>query len=294
MGAVHAGPRQHEFLCRRQGDRSIESGHRMRSSWHTTLGALLVASCASTAPPETEGQGKLDPDWRPGGTKLPGSDDSDGMTIDRAKGALQQRDVDKVLDKQVRSLTPCYEQAGSAQKYAGGDVKLRFFVTSSGDVSNVLVTESDVGNFEVERCLVTEGRKLKFPPPEGSKATDFEYALRFQPSGNARVVEWDDGALAREVAQLSPRLAACGSLGPKPVRAVVYIQPGGTVGSVGLACGGPIDVQASTCAVEQIRKWKLRDDRQHIVRAGFTVSAAPAPAPAERAKLKRSTHRRRG
>jgi len=265
----------------------------MRSSWHSTLGALLLAACASSPPPEPE-QGKLDPDWRPGGTKLPGSDDSDGMKIDVAKGALDQRDVDKVLDRQVQSLTPCYEQAGPTQKYAGGDVKLRFFVTSSGDVSNVLVTASDVGNFEVERCLVTEGRKLKFTPPEGAKATDFEYALRFQPSGNARVVEWDDGALARDVAQLAPRLAACGSLGPNPVRAVVYIQPGGAVGSVGLACVGPIDVQASTCAVEQIRKWKLRDDRQHIVRAGFTVSATPPGTPAARAKLKRSTQRRRG
>jgi hypothetical protein len=266
----------------------------MRSSWHSTLGALLLASCASTPPPESD-QGKLDPDWRPGSTKLPGGEDSDGMTIDRAKGALNQRDVDKVLDRQVQSLTPCYEHAGPAQKYAGGDVKLRFFVTSSGEVSNVLVTESAVGNFEVERCLVTEGRKLKFPPPDGAKATDFEYALRFQPSGNARVVEWDDAALSRDVAQLSHHLAACGSLGPKPVRAVVYIQPGGNVGSVGLSCGGPIDVQASTCAVEQIRKWKLRDDRQHIVRAGFLVSAAPSPAaPASRAKLKRSAHRRRG
>jgi len=264
----------------------------MRSSWHSTLGALLLASCASTPPPETD-QGKLDPDWRPGSTKLPGSDDRDGMKIDVAKGALDQRDVDKVLDRQVQSLTPCYEQAGPAQKYAGGDVKLRFFVTSSGEVSNVLVTASDVGNFEVERCLVTEGRKLKFPPPQGGRATDFEYALRFQPSGNARVVEWDDGALAHDVAQLSHHLAACGSLGRQPVRAVVYIQPGGTVGSVGLACGGPIDVQASTCAVEQIRKWRLRDDRQHIVRAGFLVSAVPAPTPpAAKAKVKRSTRRR--
>src|SRR4051794_5862054 len=266
----------------------------MRSLWHSTLAALLTVSCASAPEPEPD-HGKLDPDWRPGSTRLPGSADDDGLAIQRAKGALDQRDVDKVLDKQVQSLTPCYEHAGPAQKYAGGDVKLRFFVTSSGEVSNVLVTESAVGNFEVERCLVTEGRRLKFPPPEGGKATDFEYALRFQPSGNARVVEWDDGALARDVAQLSHHLATCGSLGPKPVRAVVYIQPGGTVGSVGLACGGPIDVQASTCAVEQIRKWRLRDDRQHIVRAGFLVSAAPTPAaPAVRAKLKRSTHRRRG
>jgi hypothetical protein len=276
---------------------SIESGHRMRSSWHSTLALLfLAASCASGPQPEPD-QGKLDPSWRPGGTRLPGSEDNDGMTLERSKGALNQRDVDRVLDRQVQSLTPCYEQAGAAQKYAGGDVKLRFFVTSSGEVSNVLVTESAVGNFEVERCLVTEGRRLKFPPPEGNRATDFEYSLRFQASGNARVVEWDDGALARDVAQLSHHLAACGSLGPNPVRAVVYIQPGGTVGSVGLACGGPMDVQASTCAVEQIRKWRLRDDRQHIVRAAFLVSAAGAPAPATpaaRARVKRSTHRRRG
>jgi hypothetical protein len=268
----------------------------MRSSWHSTLGALLLASCASAPEPESD-QGKLDPSWRPGSTRLPGSDDKDGMTIERTKGALDQRDVDRVLDRQVQSLTPCYEQAGAAQKYAGGDVKLRFFVTRLGEVSNVLVTSSDVGNFEVERCLVTEGRRLKFPPPDGDRATDFEYTLRFQPSGGSRVVEWDDEALSRDVAQLSHHLASCGSLGPQPVRAVVYIQPGGAVGSVGLSCGGPIDVQASTCAVEQIRKWRLRDDRQHIVRAGFLVSAtsAPAPAaPAAKSKAKRSTHRRRG
>jgi hypothetical protein len=269
----------------------------MRSLRHSTLAALLAASCASAPEPQPD-QDKLDPNWRPGSTRLPGSEGDDGMVLEHAKGALDQRDVDRVLDQQVQSLTPCYGQAGDAQKYASGDVKLRFFVTKTGEVSNVLVVESKVGNFEVERCLVTEGRRLKFPPPRGEHATDFEYSLRFQASGNARVVEWDDDVLARDVAQLSHQLASCGSLGPTPVRAVVYIQPGGAVASVGLACGGPMDVEASTCAVEQIRKWRLRDDRKHIVRAGFTVSAAgaaPAPPPAARARAtKRTTPRRRG
>ena len=271
----------------------------MRSPRHSILLALLCTSCASAPEPKPEaGGGKLDPSWRPGQSRLPGSDDDDGLTMEPAKGALDQRDVDRVMDKRVQALTPCYEQAGAAQRYAGGDVKLRFFVTSFGEVSNVLVVASDVGNFEVERCLVTEGRRLKFPPPRGGKATDFEYSLRFQASGGARVIEWDDGVLAKDVAQLSYHLAPCGSLGPKPVRAVVYIQPGGTVASVGLACGGPIDVEASACAVGQIRKWRLRDDRKHMVRAGFMVSAAGAPppaTPAARARpAKRSTHRRRG
>jgi hypothetical protein len=269
----------------------------MRSLRHTTLSALLAASCASAPEPQSD-EGKLDPSWRPGSTRLPGSEDDDGLTLEHAKGALDQRDVDRVLDKRVQSLTPCYEQAGDAQKYAGGEVKLRFFVTKVGEVSNVLVVASDLGNYEVERCLVTEGRKLKFPPPRGDHATDFEYSLRFQSSGSARVVEWEDEILAKDVAQLSHGLASCGSLGPTPVRAVVYIQPGGNVASVGLACAGPMDVEASACAVEQIRKWRLRDNKSHIVRAGFMVSttgAAPPPPPALRAKAaKRSTHRRRG
>jgi hypothetical protein len=268
----------------------------MRSLRHTTLAAVFAASCASAPEPEPD-QGKLDPDWRPGSTRLPGSEEDDGLALEHAKGALDQRDVDKVLDKRVQSLTPCYEQAGPAQKYAGGDVKLRFFVTKAGEVSNVLVVASDVGNYEVERCLVTEGRKLKFPPPRGDHATDFEYSLRFQASGQDRVVEWGDGVLAKDVAQLSPQLNACGSLGPTPVRAVVYIQPGGSVASVGLACTGPMDVEASACAVEQIRKWRLRDDRKHIVRAGFVVGPAGAasPPPAAKARaVKRTPPRRRG
>ena len=270
----------------------------MRSPWHTTLAAAFFAASCASAPESQPDDSRLDPNWRPGSTRLPGSEDEDGLTLEHSKGALDQRDVDRVLDRQVQSLTPCYEQAGEAQKYAGGEVKLRFFVTKAGEVSNVLVVASDVGNYDVERCLVTEGRKLKFPPPRGDHATDFEYSLRFQSSGNARIVEWDDGVLARDVAQLSHQLHACGSLGPTPVRAVVYIQPGGSVASVGLACAGPMDVEASACAVEQIRKWRLRDNKSHIVRAGFMVSAngaAPAPPPAAKAKaVKRSTHRRRG
>lgn len=263
-----------------------------RQSW-TLLALGLGLGCASAPPPPPEESG-LGPGWRPGGARIPIGEEDDGMEVEGTKGALDQRDVDKVLDERVRSLTPCYQQAGAAQRYAAGDVKLRFFVTSLGEVSNVLVVSSAIGNYEVERCLVTEGRKLKFPPPRGEKATDFEYALRFQASGEEKVVDWDDDVLAREAAQRAGQLASCGRLGPKPVRAVVYIQPGGAVASVGLACPGPMDQEASACAVEQIRKWRLPDDRKHIVRASFMVGA-PAPAAPSRARAaKRAGRRSRG
>jgi hypothetical protein len=268
----------------------------MRDPRQVIVAAVLVVSCASAPEPKPDEGGKLDPSWRPGGTRIPGGED-DGMAIEVSKGALDQRDVDRVLAKRVGSLTPCYEQAGPAQKFASGDVRLRFFVTSSGDVSNVLVVSSAIGNFDVERCLIIEGRRLKFPPPEGGRATDFEYSLRFHASDEHRVIDWDEEVLAKEVAPRTSQLAPCGSLGPTPVRAVVYIQPGGAVASVGLACEGPVDLTASACVAEQIRKWRLPDDRQHVVRASFMVRAGAAPSappPAARSRAKRPAQRRRG
>src|SRR5688572_14282324 len=120
----------------------------MRSTWRLSLLAVaFLSSCASA--PETQSEGTLDPSWRPGSSRIRIGEEEDGMEVEGTKAALDQRDVDRVLDRRVQSLIPCYEHAGQAQKYAAGDVKLRFFVTRVGEVSNVLVVSSDVGNFEV-------------------------------------------------------------------------------------------------------------------------------------------------
>lgn len=259
----------------------------------TGLVFLAAAGCASgnaqLKPAGSGGEsGNLDPSWRPGQTPVLAGEVDDGMTIAPAKGALDQREVDKVLDRSARTLVDCYARAGASQKYAAGEVMLRFYVSSAGEVSNVLITSSVLGNYAVERCLVEQGRRITFPPPRGGRATDFEYSLQFRANGKKTLVNWGDQIVAREVAPLARQLAAtCGSLGPTPVRAVAYIQPGGAVASVGLASPGPMDTEASACVVEQIRKWRLPGDRAHVVRTGFTVSAGDAPPPSAPPRLVR-------
>jgi hypothetical protein len=125
------------------------------------------------------------------------------------------------------------------------------------------------------------------PRPRGHGATDFQYSLQFRP-GDRAVVDWTDDKVAKEVAQLSPRLGSCGELGPEPVKAVLYIEPGGAVGSVGLASDGPFDVEAATCAVDQIRRWRLRDDRKHVVRTSFQMGVPPADRLVKRVPRRRA------
>jgi len=260
----------------------------MRCSRHLSSSALaLLAACASSTPEQAasvrgvkKADGKLDPGWRPGTTPM-GGDSDDGMVLDPEKGALDQRSVDKVMDKRARTLSACYGQAGHAQRYASGEVSLRFYVTSFGEVSNVLITASQLGNFAVERCLVAEGKRIAFPAPQGGKATDFEYSLQFRSGRETSLVDWDGEVVARPVAAQVPQLGPCGVLGPAPVRAVVYIEPGGSVGSVGLASPSPLDTEASACAVSRIRRWRLPNDRSHVVRTSFTMNPGAPPTMAE-------------
>jgi TonB family protein len=258
----------------------------MRSSWFFLLAALTAEGCASSSdgtssvpgPPAASKPKAFDHSWRPGAMPVKvGDETDDGMVLESGKGTLEQRDVDGALARHVKALVACYDQAGAARRYASGQVALRFFVTREGSVSNVLVVESAVGNFAVERCLVDEGKRIQFPPPRGNRATDFEYSLQFRAGGDAKLVDWKDEAVSKQVAHLVARLAPCGALGQGVVRAVLYIEPGGTVGSVGLASPTPLDVEAATCAVEQMRRWKMRDKRRYVVRTGFALEPPAEP-----------------
>jgi TonB family protein len=70
-------------------------------------------------------------------------------------------------------IRSCYQRAGKAQRYAAGKVTLRFLVSGAGQTDDVLVVESNLGNYGVERCLVEVGRRITFKAPEGKKATTF-------------------------------------------------------------------------------------------------------------------------
>ena len=163
------------------------------------------------------------------------------MTVDNELGVLDDGDVEATMRSHFDDIRGCYHRAGKAQRYAGGRVMLRFLVGGNGVAQDVLVIESTLGNYDVERCLVEVGRRITFHAPTGHKATSFEYPVEFRSTNQVAVLEVDGMKVDRDVSVFLPQLAACGQLAAMDANAIMYIEPNGFPGSVGLAAGTTLD-----------------------------------------------------
>jgi TonB family protein len=194
------------------------------------------------------------------------------MTLDNEIGVMDTDDVEATLQEHFEDVRSCYERAGKAQRYAGGKVLLRFMVDGGGTAQDVWVLESSLGNYEVERCLVEVGRKIRFHAPHGNKATTFEYPVEFRSQSGMEILDVDGPKIEHDVAVLLPQLAACGQLAAEQVNVSLYIESNGVPGSVGLATAAAIDEDAGDCVVQTIRTWRMSASMPgHVVRANFTI-----------------------
>ena len=164
-------------------------------------------------------------------------------------------------------------------------------VAGDGTAQDVWVLESSLGNYEVERCLVDVGRKIRFHAPNGNKATTFEYPVEFRSQTGVEILDVDGPKVEHDVAALLPQLAACGQLAAERVNAKIYIESNGVPGSVGLATAAAIDEDAGDCVVQTIRTWRMSVGLPgHVVSASFTIPPSFATAEVSRRTL--AHHRR--
>jgi TonB family protein len=250
------------------------------------LAAVMGAGCGSDKAARTSGPEHARKSEAPTGIEPA---DTSGMELDSELGVLETSEVEAALARNFEAIRDCYQHAGKAQRYAGGKVLLRFMVNGDGSAQDVLVVESTLGNYDVERCVVGIGRKIAFPAPSGNKATTFDYPVEFRSSNQLAVLDVDGLKVERDVASFLPQLASCGQLAPEPASAIVYIEPNGFPGSVGLAANVPLDEEVGDCIVQTIRRWKMSAVLPgHAMRATFSIP--PTLASAEPRRL---AHRKR-
>jgi TonB family protein len=180
------------------------------------------------------------------------------MGLQNEVGVYEVSDIEDTMSAHMDDVRACYRRAGHAQRYAEGKVTLRFSVSGNGTPSDVLVVATDLGNYDVERCLVEVGRRIKFPPPDGKKATTFEYPVEFRSTHGMQVQDLDDSLkLDHDIATFIHLLAPCGAVTETGASARFYIEPNGNIGSVGLAADSALDEQAGACVVKEMRHWRM-------------------------------------
>ena len=244
-------------------------------------GLLFALSCASE-PELRRGPGK---DRHARRAKTSGwvtgdvAGDDAAMGMEMSIGVLDERAVDRAMRSHVGAMSACFSRAGDARKYLSGQVVMRFVVLASGRVSDVQVIKNGLGSYPVENCLVAEGKLIAFPAPEGRRGTDFEYSMTFQSTGERSVIPWSGEEMARRLHGISTDLASCGAIGTADVDVIAYVEPGGSIGSVGFASEGSLDPSAADCAASLMRRVRISDAptaaRSSIVlRATFPMTLA--------------------
>jgi TonB family protein len=262
---------------------------------------LLALGCASDSGGRLASASDRPMKRKRGGGKPQSFESSAGaaeMGLQNEVGVYESADVEETMAEHMGEVRGCYRRAGRAQRYAGGKVTLRFAVGGDGQPTDVVVIATELGNYEVERCLVDVARAVKFPAPEGKKATTFEYPVEFRPSGGQETVQDLDDSLKleRDVATHIHHLADCGPVASGGASAVMYIESNGGVGSVGLAADSTIDHEAAACVVQKIRRhWRMSATlpgrvlrcKVAIPPAIASAAAAASPRPSTVATVRR-------
>jgi TonB family protein len=232
---------------------------------------------------------------RPAGAAPPASAPPSDVQMQNELGVVETADVEEVLEGHFDEIRNCYQRAGKAQRYAGGKVTLRFRVAGNGQADDVLVVESNLGNYGVERCLVDVGRRITFKAPEGRKATTFDYPVEFHSTHEMAVLDMDGAKIEHDILGLLPRIAACGRLATNDVTAIMYIEPSGFPGSVGLAGETILDEGVAGCIVQTIRRSRMSTVLPgRVLRCNFNIRPLVASAePSSRHAASNGVARRR-
>jgi hypothetical protein len=109
-------------------------------------------------------------------------DDSSQMSVSGEEGTLNAADVEGALHDHFGEIRDCFHLPHRGPARATGRLMLRFFVDGKGEVSDVQVVESTIGNHVIERCIADIGLGVIFERPAGNRATTFDYPVELRPA----------------------------------------------------------------------------------------------------------------
>lgn len=109
-------------------------------------------------------------------------DDSSQMTVQGEEGTLNAADVESALREHFGEIRDCFHLGKRAPQRPSGRLLLRFFVDGKGEVDDVAIVESSIGNHVIERCIADIGLGVVFERPAGHKAMTFDYPVEFRPA----------------------------------------------------------------------------------------------------------------
>ncbi len=99
-------------------------------------------------------------------------------------GGLDKDVIMKVIKRHQNEIKFCYEQELQKNPSLGGKVAVAWTIDPAGGVSEANVSESSIGNANVEGCIVQRIRRWKFPEPQGGGVVNVTFPWIFKAAGD--------------------------------------------------------------------------------------------------------------
>ena len=165
------------------------------------------------------------------------------------------------------ALSSCYTQRLGKRTWLGGHLVLRWELAADGSVTRLVLAESDLGAWPVERCVLEAAREVTFGVPVGGAA---EVSLPLEFSARGKPAIWDDERSARAVGSQLGKLDACARGKVEPpgdVAITLYVGARGRPQSVGFASPSTaLDDAWAGCAEKAALSWHLPDPRGQVTK----------------------------
>jgi len=229
------------------------------------LGLALIACGGAKPAPEPPPVSRVPLTRAP--VEEPDEEQNDGVQVVSEKGHVEPAAVDAGLAPHKEAMSSCYTQRVGKRGWLGGRLSLRWEIAADGSVERVLLADSDLGAWPVEKCVLEAAREASFGKPIGGAA---EVTLPLEFSARGSPAMWDDDQSARAVGGQLAKLAACArgkAAAPDDVRITVYVGPHGRAASVGFASPATVLEDAwATCAEKAALGWRFPDPRGQVVK----------------------------
>lgn len=245
--------------------------------------AGVLAACGGKPPPPPPPPAP-EPAPKPTRVVVEKDDDepADGIKFAHTRGKMDPAAITAGLEPHTQEMSDCYMTKVGRRRWLGGHVVLHWDIKADGTVTSVKLSESDLGNLDIEKCLLDAAREAVFEKPQGGNA-DFTVPLDFSAKGNAQI--WDEDKSLRAIGGQLAKLDACpdkkAKKHDKPVNVTItiYVGPHGKAQSVGFSSPNTeISEDWMECAAKAAASWRLPDPRGQIAKLAIRYKPAASPS----------------
>jgi hypothetical protein len=233
---------------------------------------VLALGCGGSAPPPADPAAGGNTPTRTVIEDSTEDDSGDGVEIVSARGHMDPDAVAAGIAPHAAALEACYTSNLKRRQWLGGKLQLTWQITKAGDVTSVVVGDSDLGAWSIEKCLLGVARAATFAKPKGG---DADFSLPFEFSAKGASVWWDEDIGIKAVGKRVDALAKCGAEG-KPAAEVVitmYVGTRGKVQSAGFGSTAAVPEAWADCVAAVVEGWTLADPRGKVAKVALRYQA---------------------